>query len=37
MSTTAAKDLAALGYTNIAELDGSMRAWAAAGHEITTD
>jgi rhodanese-related sulfurtransferase len=34
MSTKAARDLAALGYTNIRELDGGMSAWAAAGHDL---
>ena len=34
MSTKAARDLVALGYTNIMEVDGGMRAWAAAGHEL---
>jgi rhodanese-related sulfurtransferase len=34
MSTTAAKELAQLGYTNIIELDGGMRAWTAAGREL---
>ena len=37
MSTIAAKDLAALGYTNIMEVDGGMRAWAAAGHELVME
>ena len=34
MSTTAAEELAALGYSNIMELDGGFNAWAAAGHEL---
>jgi rhodanese-related sulfurtransferase len=34
MSTTAAKELAALGYTNVMELDGGFNAWAAAGNEL---
>jgi rhodanese-related sulfurtransferase len=34
MSTTAAKELAELGYTNVMELDGGFNAWAAAGHEL---
>lgn len=34
MSTSAAEELAALGYTNILELDGGFRAWEAAGREL---
>ena len=34
MSTMAAKELAALGYTNVMELDGGFRSWSAAGYEI---
>jgi rhodanese-related sulfurtransferase len=34
MSTRAAKDLAAQGYSNVMEVDGGMRAWTAAGYEI---
>ena len=34
MSTTAAQELAALGYTNVMEVDGGFRAWEAAGNEL---
>mgnify|MGYP005837874725 CR=1 FL=1 len=34
MSTSAAKVLAAEGYTQIYELDGGMRAWEAAGNKL---
>jgi rhodanese-related sulfurtransferase len=36
MSTTAAKALVELGYTNVMELDGGFSAWDAAGHELLT-
>ena len=34
MSTTAAEKLVSLGYTNIFEVDGGMRAWGSAGYEL---
>jgi len=34
MSTTAAKQLASLGYTNVMEVDGGFNAWQAAGYEL---
>ena len=34
MSTSAAKELAALGYTNVYELDGGMNAWTGAGYDL---
>ena len=34
MSTQAAKDLVALGYTNIFELDGGFVRWQAEGHPL---
>ena len=34
MSTSAAAELASLGYTNVIEVDGGMIAWAEAGHEL---
>jgi rhodanese-related sulfurtransferase len=37
MSTSAARELADLGYTNVMELDGGMRAWTAADHELVRE
>ena len=34
MSTSAAADLAALGYTQVLEVDGGFSAWQAAGYEL---
>jgi rhodanese-related sulfurtransferase len=34
MSTTAAKTLVQLGYTNVMELEGGMVAWEQAGHQL---
>jgi rhodanese-related sulfurtransferase len=34
MSTTAAKTLTDLGYTNILEVDGGFNAWQSAGYEL---
>jgi rhodanese-related sulfurtransferase len=35
MSTSAARILALLGYTNVMEVDGGMQAWARAGYELS--
>jgi rhodanese-related sulfurtransferase len=37
MSTTAAKVLTSLGYTNVMEVDGGMRAWKAADYELLNE
>lgn len=34
MSTIVAQELVKAGYTNVWNLDGGMRAWEAAGHEV---
>lgn len=34
MSTSAAKELAELGYTNVFEVDGGFNEWKAAGYEL---
>ncbi len=34
MSTSAAKTLVKLGYTNVLELDGGMGAWESAGYQV---
>ena len=34
MSTSAASELAALGYTNVLEVDGGFNAWKADGYEL---
>jgi rhodanese-related sulfurtransferase len=34
MSTSAAQELAALGYTSVLEVDGGFKAWKAAGYEL---
>ncbi len=34
MSTSAAEELAELGYTNVMEVDGGFNAWKAAGYKL---
>jgi rhodanese-related sulfurtransferase len=34
MSTAAAQELAAMGYTNVLEVDGGFNAWKAGGYEL---
>lgn len=36
MSTSAARELSALGYTNVYELDGGMNAWTSTGRELVS-
>ena len=36
MSTEAAKMLVSLGYTDVQEVDGGMKAWRAAGHKLVS-
>jgi rhodanese-related sulfurtransferase len=37
MSTSAAQELAALGYTNVMEVDGGFAAWKAAGYDLLSE
>ncbi len=37
MSADAARTLSAIGYNNVVELDGGMRAWSASGRPLTSD
>lgn len=37
MSTSAARELAEMGYTNVLELDGGFNAWKAEGHELLSN
>jgi phage shock protein E len=37
MSATATETLAAMGYTNVVDLEGGMKAWTAAGFPLVTE
>lgn len=37
MSATAAETLAAMGYRNVVDLEGGMKAWSAVGYDLLAD